>query len=131
MGDLRRAMKSPFTMRVLLFFATALLSWSVCAQVNPHNHWVDGYYKSDGTYVQGHYRTNRNETVRDNYTTYPNVNPYTGQQGQRFKYSAPSRQLPAHVPQQPREVNPPVRHQPAPIFWIDASGRKVLVPRTF
>jgi hypothetical protein len=53
--------------------------------------WVRGYLRSDGTYVQGHYRTEPNATTRDNYSTYPNINPHTGQQGtQRFDYNARS-----------------------------------------
>jgi hypothetical protein len=31
--------------------------------------------------VQGHYRTNPNYTNRDNYSTFPNINPYTGKRG--------------------------------------------------
>ncbi len=44
---------------------------------------VNGYYRKDGTYVQPHYRTNPNSTVNDNYSTYPNVNPYNGNTGTR------------------------------------------------
>ena len=43
--------------------------------------WVNGYQKSNGTYVQGHYRSSPNSTTSDNYSTYPNVNPYTGKRG--------------------------------------------------
>ncbi len=43
--------------------------------------YVNGYYRSNGTYVQPHYRTSPNNTVYDNWSTYPNVNPYTGQTG--------------------------------------------------
>ena len=43
--------------------------------------YVNGYYRNDGTYVQPHYRTSPNNTVNDNWSTYPNVNPYTGQTG--------------------------------------------------
>lgn len=50
-------------------------------QVNPNNSYVNGYYKSNGTYVQGYYRTKPNNTINDNYSTYPNVNPYNGKQG--------------------------------------------------
>lgn len=42
---------------------------------------VNGYIKKDGTYVAPHYRTQANGTVLDNYSTKPNVNPYTGKQG--------------------------------------------------
>ena len=53
----------------------------IFAQVNTNNHYVSGYYKSNGTYVSGHHRTNPNQTNRDNYTTKPNINPYTGKKG--------------------------------------------------
>lgn len=42
---------------------------------------VKGYIKSDGTYVAPHIRTTPNGTKLDNYSTQPNINPYTGQQG--------------------------------------------------
>jgi hypothetical protein len=42
---------------------------------------VKGYYKSNGTYVQPHYRSSPNGTVLDNYSTKGNVNPYTGKEG--------------------------------------------------
>jgi hypothetical protein len=45
--------------------------------------YVNGYYRSNGTYVQPHYRTSPNNTVYDNWSTYPNVNPYTGNVGTR------------------------------------------------
>lgn len=43
--------------------------------------YVKGYTRSNGTYVQSHYRTSPNNTVYDNWSTYPNVNPYSGQTG--------------------------------------------------
>lgn len=42
---------------------------------------VNGYYKSNGTYVQPHYRSNANTTTLDNWSTKGNVNPYTGKKG--------------------------------------------------
>lgn len=45
--------------------------------------YVDGYTRSDGTYVQGHYRSSLNDTVTDNFSTDGNVNPYTGVEGSR------------------------------------------------
>jgi len=67
--------------RVLLICWLYLLTFFCFSQVNPNNNWVNGYFKSNGTYVNGHYRTNPNKTNRDNYSTYPNVNPYTGKIG--------------------------------------------------
>lgn len=43
--------------------------------------WVNGYTRSNGTYVQGHYRSSPNNTVNDNYSTKGNRNPYTGTYG--------------------------------------------------
>lgn len=42
---------------------------------------VKGYYKSNGTYVKPYVRTAPNSTIRDNFSTKPNVNPYTGEKG--------------------------------------------------
>lgn len=42
---------------------------------------VRGYSKKDGTYVSPHYRTAPNSTQRDNWSSKPNVNPYTGKAG--------------------------------------------------
>jgi len=44
---------------------------------------VRGYYKSDGTYVQPHMRSAPDSIYNNNWSTYPTVNPYTGQQGTR------------------------------------------------
>ena len=45
--------------------------------------FVSGHIKSNGTFVQGHYRTVSNHTVMDNFSTCTNINPYTGQMGQK------------------------------------------------
>ncbi len=42
---------------------------------------VHGYTKKDGTYVAPHKRTPPNGTQRDNWTSKPNQNPYTGKDG--------------------------------------------------
>lgn len=44
-----------------------------------------GYYKSNGTYVKPHYKTVKNNTNRDNFSTRGNHNPYTGKKGTRAK----------------------------------------------
>jgi hypothetical protein len=76
---------------ILFFFSMVLLS-SAFSQVNSSNTYVDGYYRSNGTYVQGHFRTTPNYTINDNYSTYPNINPYTGKAGTVMprSYSYPS-----------------------------------------
>ena len=42
---------------------------------------VKGYYRSNGTYVQPHYRTSPDNSLLNNYSTKGNVNPYTGSKG--------------------------------------------------
>lgn len=56
---------------------------------------VRGYWKDtnrDGvkdTYVQPYYRSERNDTVLDNYSTKGNINPYTEEKGTVNPYSNP------------------------------------------
>lgn len=45
---------------------------------------VNGYYKSNGTYVQGYTRSSPNSTVQDNYSYKGNSNPYTGETGSNY-----------------------------------------------
>lgn len=47
---------------------------------------VKGYYRKNGTYVQPHYRSNKNYTKYDNYSTKGNVNPYTEKKGYKKAY---------------------------------------------
>lgn len=63
---------------VLFFFSIPI----VFAQT-----WVDGYYKKDGTYVPGHFRSNSNSTTFDNYSTKGNINPFTNEKGYKDPYS--------------------------------------------
>lgn len=62
----------------IIHFLSFIISYS---QVNPEYHKVKAYTRKDGTRVEAHYRTNRNNTNKDNYSTKPNINPWTGQKG--------------------------------------------------
>ena len=42
---------------------------------------VQGYFRADGAYVPPHYRTVRDGYRSNNWSSYPNVNPYTGRPG--------------------------------------------------
>jgi len=50
---------------------------------NPQSHEVDGYTRSNGTYIQPHYETNPNNTQMDNYGSQGNFNPHNGAYGTR------------------------------------------------
>ena len=54
--------------------------------------FVKGYLRQDGTYVQPHMRSAPDSSYNNNWSTKPNVNPYTGQEGTRQPrlYDAPS-----------------------------------------
>lgn len=52
--------------------------------------WVDGYYRKDGTYVNGHYRSDPDGNFDNNWSTKGNVNPYTGEIGTKTKPSTGS-----------------------------------------
>lgn len=47
--------------------------------------YQSGYTKSNGTYVQPHYKTKNNNTNTDNFSTKGNYNPYNGTTGSRAK----------------------------------------------
>ena len=47
---------------------------------------VNSYTRSDGTYVEPHYRTSADDTRSNNYSTKGNVNPYTGRAGTKNPY---------------------------------------------
>ena len=55
---------------------------------------VRGYYRSNGTYVQPHYRSYPDGNFYNNWSTYPNINPYTGAIGTRrtpsYSYNSPT-----------------------------------------
>lgn len=56
---------------VLLAFVTSVFAAT----------WVNGYLRKDGTYVSGYWRSDPNDTVRDNFSYKGNLNPYTGKKG--------------------------------------------------
>lgn len=59
---------------LLSFIFIGLTFFSICDAV-VH---VNGYYRSNGTYVAPHYRSSPNSTPTDNFSYPGNTNPYTG-----------------------------------------------------
>lgn len=55
----------------------------------PTVRYQSGYTRSDGTYVNGHYKTTTNRTNHDNFSTQGNINIYTGTQGSRARDYSP------------------------------------------
>ena len=68
-------------MKVLLFctlFVFVSSGLSMAGDV-----YVNGYTRNNGTYVQPYHRTAPDNNFNNNYSTRPNINPYTGQEGTR------------------------------------------------
>jgi len=84
---------------VLAFVAWLILACQfILGQVNPNYHTVKGHYRN-GTYVQPYNRTNPNSTNVDNYSTKPNINPWTGEKGSiEPDYQIPTYSIPYNNP---------------------------------
>lgn len=74
-------------MKKLLAVFCVSLAFASVASAQVH---VDGYYRSNGTYVEPHYRSSPNGTVTDNYSFRGNTNPYTGSVGTNSYSNSPS-----------------------------------------
>lgn len=72
--------------KIAILFATALL-FATSAHADQ---WVQGHYRSDGTYVQGHYRSSPDGSRANNWSTKGNVNPYTGKRGTKPLFEQPN-----------------------------------------
>jgi len=75
--NLRSNNMKSITNTLLTFIGLMLFSLVSTAQVNPSQTYVPAHYRTNGTYISGYYKTTPNSTNRDNFTTKPNVNPYT------------------------------------------------------
>jgi hypothetical protein len=58
----------------------------VVANTQAQTH-VNGYMRSNGTYVAPHYRSNADGNTFNNWSSQGNANPYTGQQGTHNSYA--------------------------------------------
>jgi len=67
-------------------------SFPFTAPTQPNVRYQKGYLKSDGAYIEGHYKTQPNDTNSDNFSTSGNLNPYTRQSGNRARDYSPEAQ---------------------------------------
>ena len=70
----------------LIFATLAMTATTALAQ---GSHSTRGYVRNDGTYVAPHMSTNPNSNRVDNWSSRPNVNPYTGRTGTVDPFTAP------------------------------------------
>src|SRR5271168_1864748 len=97
--------------KILLTAVFGALAMFGGQQASTQSVYVKGYTLPSGTYVAPHYRSHPDHSFQNNWSTYPNVNPYTGQMGTRLtpsyspstpsyhapSYSSPSYTLPSYV----------------------------------
>ena len=64
------------------------------------DHFVRGHVTRYGSYVQPHYRSQPDGNFYNNYSSWPNVNPYTGTTGTHHypSFSYPSYSYPSYSP---------------------------------
>lgn len=74
----------------ILTLGLLLISLLGFSQTNSSTRYQKGYYKTNGTYVKSHHKTQTNKTNHDNFTTKTNTNSYTGQSGTRAKDYSPA-----------------------------------------
>ncbi|WP_094603425.1 hypothetical protein SPSIL_014720 [Sporomusa silvacetica DSM 10669] len=72
-------------MKKIIFLTLVMLfSFSIIASATAGvDVWVNGHYRSDGSYVDGHYRSDPDGNKDNNWSTRGNVNPHTGERGDR------------------------------------------------
>lgn len=61
-----------------IILAVAIMAAATTAMADQ---WVNGYTRSDGTYVNGYHRSTPDNSYNNNYGTRGNSNPYTGTWG--------------------------------------------------
>lgn len=68
-------------MKILFYLILTIFSTVLFSQTNSKHVYVKPHTRTDGTPVQGYMRTAPNSTNTDNFSTIPNVNPYTRKPG--------------------------------------------------
>lgn len=68
--------------RIATTIALSAMAVASTAQV-----YVAPHIRSDGTFVDGHYRSSPDNTRLNNYSSENNFNPYTGQRGSENPYA--------------------------------------------
>jgi hypothetical protein len=100
----------------LLLAALLIPLWPEFSAAFSHDVGVRGHFRQDGTYVQPHRRTSPDSNPYNNYSTFPNANPSTGQQETRRYDSDPSERRPTTT------ARPGDRRRPG--VGTDASARQ-------
>lgn len=63
------------------YLLTALFLAILSGPAMAEDQYTNGYYRQNGTYVEGYHHTAPDNNIYNNYSTQGNQNSYTGQQG--------------------------------------------------
>ena len=68
-----------------LLLTVALLIASIAIPIDNafSQTYIQGYYRSNGTYVAPHWKSSPDRSYNNNWSVKPNYNPYTGKRGTR------------------------------------------------
>lgn len=99
----------------ILFFIAIFFT----AKSSSANEFVSGYCRSDGTCVNGYWRSSPDPTVQDNFSYHGNINPYTGQVGTNYYRNNPSSQY--YGTSQYQNFSNPTIIPNQPYGWQEAS----------
>jgi hypothetical protein len=66
---------------LILIFISSLIGVYARGSSGGGSVHVNGYYRSNGTYVAPHYRSAPDGDFSNNWSTKGNINPYTGEEG--------------------------------------------------
>lgn len=67
---------------------------------------VKGYYRSNGTYVQPHYRSDPDRSFSNNWSTKGNINPHTGAVGTKTNPYSTGYQTQQRTSSSPYQTSP-------------------------
>lgn len=88
----------------------------------PSVRYQEGYQTNDGSYTNGHYKTQSNGTDLDNFSTNGNLNPYTQQSGSRAQdYSSEATNYGSG-----RTIHTGLKGGQ---YYINSNGNKTYVPK--
>lgn len=91
-----------------MYFVTCFLAlWFLISTIFCFpDEYVNGHFEN-GRYVQGYYRSDKNNTVRDNFSYKGNINPYTYEEGHNYYRNNPTSEYYNNTPDHPAiKLNP-------------------------
>lgn len=84
MFEIKKVLFRGFIISSLFSIISACLPYAVSVDAATY---VKSYFRKDGTFVGAHFRSNPDHSFLNNYSTYGNINPFTGEKGTKLSPS--------------------------------------------